>query len=102
MKQQYTTDNRIALLERELNEARLKAADRNEWQDVAMKVSQQRDLMERRLTELQKIAEELHKRAFFYQNQFSTDDEITAGAEAEARELHLALTNHTNWKEKNK
>lgn len=30
-------------LERERDEARLKAADRNEWQDVAMKVSAERD-----------------------------------------------------------
>jgi hypothetical protein len=30
-------------LKRELNEARLKSADRNDWQEVAMKVSAERD-----------------------------------------------------------
>ncbi len=40
-------------LERERDEARLKAADRNEWQDVAMKVSAERD-------QLRKVCDEFY------------------------------------------
>lgn len=39
-------------LEQELSEARLKSADRNDWQEVAMKVSAERD-------QLRKVCDEL-------------------------------------------
>ena len=43
-------------LEQELNEAKLKAADRNEWQEVAMKVSAERD-------QLRKVVDEFARQS---------------------------------------
>lgn len=45
-------------LERELNEAKLKAADRHEWQDVALKVEAERDQL---LVEIGRLKEKLER-----------------------------------------